>query len=172
MIRIVVFASFLAFAMLPAALAGAEEAEVELTAGVLYVQRANHEWVHGDPVIKSLDDEAQSGSVTYPLIMLEVSYTPGDGGAEFYADSPISEDSSIGFGMRADAGPAVLDLFVFVTIGMELWKDPFVLDQRRQETWATIYGASLGLSELGGTPVALKYGVEVLSVGQDLAGAT
>ncbi len=171
MIRRVLIAGFLAFVMLPAVLAGAGETEVELTAGALYVQRANHEWVHDDPVITSLDDEAEGGSVTYPVIMLEVSYTPGDGGPEFYADSPMSEDGMIGFGVRTDAGPALVDVFVFVTIGKALWEDPFLLDQPRQQTWATEYGAKLGLSGLGGTPVALEYGAEVLSVGEDLAGA-
>ncbi len=151
--------------------AAAGEAEVELTGGMLYVQRANHEWVHGDPVITSLDDEAAGSSISIPVLMVEVSYSPGAGGTEFYADSPMSEDSMVGFGVRADAGPAQVDVFVYATLGMQVWKDPYLVGLPRQETWATEYGASLGLSEVGGLPLAFEYGVEFLTVSQDLAGA-
>ena len=170
------FAGFVAFVALACVVAlpfeaAAAEAEVELTAGVLYVQRTSHEWVHGAPVISSLDDEAEGGSISIPMLMVEVSYSPGAGGTEFYADSPLSEDSSIGFGVRADAGPALVDVFVYATLGMQVWKDPYLVAQPRQETWATEYGASLGLSEVGGLPLAFEYGVEFLTVSQDLAGA-
>ncbi len=151
--------------------AAAGEAEVDLTLGVLYVQRTSNEWVHGAPVITSLDDEAESGSISIPVLMVEVSYSPEAGGPEFYADSPLSEDSSIGFGVRADAGPAQVDLFVYAAVGMQVWKDPYLVNQPRQETWATEYGTSLGLSEIGGLPLVVRYGAEFLTVGQDLAGA-
>ena len=146
------------------------EAEFEMTVGLLYVQRESHEWVHGDRRIESLDEPAESAAILIPVIILEIIYSPEPGGVEYYADSPVSEDGKVGFGMRGQAGPGVLDMFFYGELSKKVWKDPYIVGQDREETWATEFGAVLGWSEIGGTPVEVEYGVELRTVGMDVSG--
>lgn len=154
----------------PGAALAAGEAEFDMTAGLLYVQRSSHEWVHGERRIESLDEPARSAAIMIPVVILEIVYSPEPGGMKYYADSPVSEDGKIGFGMRDEAGPGVLDVFFYGELSKEVWKDPYIVGQDREETWATEFGAVLGWSEIGGTPVEVEYGVELRTVGMDVSG--
>ncbi len=155
-----------------AGVAGAEDsANFELTGGLLNVQRANHEWVHGPARIDSLDESAKSASIIMPVIILEISYSAEPGGVEYYADSPVSEDGKLMFGMRSPTGIGVMDTFFYAELDKEVWQNPFLVGTDRKETRATSYGAELGLSEIGGTHLVIEYGAEFLIVGTDIAGS-
>ena len=121
----------------------------------------------GEEKISSLEDGPGSEDVVLPLIQFEVAYTLGENRTQFYLGNqeadPLSFDLATTLkthlGVRQEIpGIALVDFSLSASsLPLDVWKDPYVVDEKRGDTERTTSGLNITIDEIFGTGFELAW---------------
>jgi hypothetical protein len=116
--------------------------------------------------IDSLNQDANSETTFFPLVLWELGYTLENSTTNFFAGTPkenIVEGTfflEVGIQQKLSGGTILSASWIpeRPVINNEVWKDPFLLGSERQETDQDSQAFKVTAESIGGSPVALRYG--------------
>ncbi len=128
--------------------------------------------------IDSLDQDANSETDFFPILLWEMVYTLDNGATQFYAGTPkenIVEGTfllEIGIRQKLSGGTILTAAWIpkLPILEKEAWKDPFLLGTDRQETDQDSQAFKLEAESIFGSPFNLRYGFGRQEVDDDQAG--
>ncbi|WP_035273778.1 DUF2860 family protein [Desulfogranum japonicum] len=148
-----------------------------LGGGFMIIDSANN--LNPESSNKWLDslDSAPSRQTTFvPVILPEVTWDIGktDGAKVYFKiDPPIDEVGSLALNLGSSyevGNLGIIDTSVFVTPFAEVWEDPFLVGEAREETDLNIYGVTLGLNRIMGSGLRVQLVYMATDVDDDLIG--
>lgn len=162
--------------MSPAALADGSSSsqknyEARLDFGLMYLYSANNLNPQASSrYISSLDDTAKSQTRIMPVPVPSFSYTfeQYDKTKLFFNSRPPIDEAgtlALGFGLSKpveDIGTA--EIALFFTPFVEVWENPYLVDQARQETSTSRYGALFRLKDI----VNSQFGIDMVYLNDDV----
>ncbi len=138
-------------------------------AGVGYVTSTDQLDTDANERLDDLDSNADRFDSVLPLALFDLRYT-------------FASRRQIYFGTRRESGgpPGLalgavlpfndgseLDVSVFGKPFEEVWKDPYLLGERRADTQKTTYGVKLEYGDILGTPAQVSYSVAQVNIDDD-----
>lgn len=150
----------------------------EVTVGTAIISSADNLSPGGSKsTLSSLDQKAKTTTKVLPALLPELSYRFGvDGHSSWYFKMVPASDEAGFFapttGMtHALPGIATLDAGLFYLPLAEVYKNPYLVGERRQETDVLSWGGYLAAEDIAGTPLRLQAAVLTADVDDDqLAG--
>ena len=171
-------AAVLALALPCAALAQGQPPQsgfsAEVTVGVAVVSSADNLSPDGSKsTLTSLDQKATSTTKVLPALLPELSYHFGVDGRSAWYFKMIPATDEAGFfapttGLRhALPGIATLDAGIFYLPMVEVYKNPYLVGERRQESDVLSWGGYLAADDIAGTPLRLQAALLTADVDDD-----
>ena len=143
-----------------------------IQAGAGYVTSTDQLNTDADKGLDGLGANADRFDSMIPLVLFDVRYTFASG-RQIYFGTPIEAGGAPGLSLGAvlpfkDRGK--LDISVFGKPFEDVWKDPYLVGDRRADTDKTTYGTKLALSDILGTPTEASYALAHADVDDDEIG--
>ncbi|MEN8128261.1 MAG: DUF2860 family protein [Planctomycetota bacterium] len=126
--------------------------------------------------IDSLDDTPDSESLAMPMINGELRYTFADTGTQLFAGNALDDwirldlSSAAGVRQRWDDKGIFEGAFLFTAVPTEVWEDPYVVGQKREEADRTSAGGRLGWSRVFNSNVHLSYSYRDIELDDENSG--
>jgi len=141
-------------------------------AGVGYVTSTDQLNTDADKRLDGLGVNADRFDSMIPLILFDLRYTFASG-RQIYFSTPIASGGPPGLSLGAVLpfkDGSKLDVSVFGKPFEDVWKDPYLVGDRRADTDKTTYGAKLAFSDILGTPTEVSYSFANVDVDDDEIG--
>ena len=123
---------------------GAGQSETNMIAGISSIDL-------GDDTVSSLDEDAGSEDIVMPAFQFEVAYTLADSQTQFYLGNQVEDfvNFDVETTLQTHAGlRQMIDGIGLVDISLaassfptDVWKDPYITDEKRQDTERESVGA-------------------------------
>lgn len=132
----------------------------------------------GDDVITSLEDSPDSESSATPVLNFEASYTFAESRTQIFAGNRLEDlvryDLSTLVGIRQELkDKSIVSIaYVFTSFPTEVWEDPYVINQKREETDRTSDGLRLGYDKILGTKFEAEFTWRDVSLDDEKSGQT
>jgi len=140
--------------------------------GAGYVTSTDQLNKNADKRLDGLGTNADRFDRVIPLVLLDLRYSFASG-RQFYFGTPIESGGrpglSLGTVLPVKDG-SKLDVSVFGRPFEKVWKDPYLLGDRREDTARTTYGAKFAFSDILGTPTKVTYSLAHVDVDDDEIG--
>ena len=138
-------------------------------AGVGYVTSTDQLDTDASERLDDLDSNADRFDSVLPLALFDLRYTFASGRQIYFGtrrESGGPPGLALGAVLPFNDG-SELDVSVFGKPFEEVWKDPYLLGERRADTQKTTYGTKLEYSGILGTPAQVSYSVAQVDVDDD-----
>ncbi len=128
--------------------------------------------------IDSLDQEAESETKFFPMILWNMGYTLENGTTQFFAGTPeenIIEGTflvELGIAQKLSDGTVLSAAYIPQIPGLddEVWTDPYLLGSDRTETDRDSQAFRVAAESILGSPFSLKYGFGSQDIDNDQTG--
>ena len=134
----------------------------------------------GQEKISSLDDSPGSEDLALPTINFEVAYTLADSRTQFHLGNHMADyitfdqDTSIETHLGIRQAVAEVGRFgvALVTSPMatDVWKDPYLVGEKRGDTERSSFGLTVGWDEVLGTPLAIDWTAKEIDLDDEDSG--
>jgi hypothetical protein len=134
----------------------------------------------GKERISSLEDGPDSENFTLPVAQFEVTYTLGQNRTQFYLGNQVADALSFDLettlkthlGIRQEVpGVTRLDISLSASsLPLDVWKDPYVVDEKRGDTERTAAGLHFALDEIFDTGFELKWSATEVEIDDERSG--
>ena len=121
----------------------------------------------GDDRISSLDEDAGSEDLVMPIVQFEVAYTLGDSATQFYLGNQVADylnfdlettlETHLGIRQAIPDIGAVDFSLATTPLATDVWKDPYLVDQRRGDTERTSTGVKISWDDILSTPFEFEW---------------
>ncbi len=145
--------------------------EARIDIGLMYLNSANNLNPEASSrYISSLDQSAKSQTTFMPMAVPAFSYTfeQYDNTKLFFSSRPpIDEAGSFALGLgvsKSIENLAETELTIFFTPFVEVWENPYLVNEARQETSTSRYGAVLRLKDMFNS----KFGLDMIYLNDDV----
>ncbi len=141
-------------------------------AGVGYVTSTDQLDTDADERLDDLNANADRFDSVLPLALFNLRYTFASGRQMYFGtrrESGGPPGLALGAVLPFDDG-SELDVSVFGKPFGEVWKDPYLLGERRADTRKNTYGANIEYGDILGTPAKVSYSVANVDVDDDEIG--
>ena len=145
---------------------GAGSSESNMIAGVSSIDL-------GEERISSLEDSPGSEDIVLPVAQFEVTYTLGENRTQFYLGNQEADALSFDLettlkthlGVRQEiSGIARVSFSLSASsLPLDVWKDPYVVDEKRGDTERTSSGLNISIDEIFGTVTDLQVQLKSIS---------
>ncbi len=136
---------------------------LEVTAGTIFIYNSSNLNPGGSTrAISSLESTPKLQLTTLPILFPEVKYRFGDNNQfswYFNTNPPIDEAGNFALSsglIHNLPGLGSFDMSVFFVPFAEAWKNPYLLNESRQETDVTTWGAQFAVNRILGSEFKLK----------------
>jgi hypothetical protein len=129
-----------------------------------------------DKKTNSLDDSPDSQSTGIVLVPFSLQYTFASTRTQLFLGTDLTDlirfDYTQQFGVKQEIGKLGLlqGGILFSGIPAKVWKDPYVVDQNRDETSRTSNGARLAWDRIGGSHLQLQYTYRKIDISSEKSG--
>lgn len=126
--------------------------------------------------IDSLFDEPDSESSFMPLLNGELRYTFADTRTQLFVGNSLEDwlrfdlSSALGVRKQWDETGIFEGAFLFSAIPTEIWEDPYVVGQKREETDRTSTGGRFGWSKIYNSNFHFTYSYRDIDIDDELSG--
>jgi len=143
-----------------------------IQAGVGYVTSTDQLRKGADKRLDGLNANADRFDRAIPLVLVDLRYTFASG-RQLYFSTPIESGGPPGLSLGAVLpikDGSKLDMAAFGKPFEKVWKDPYLVGERREDTDKVTYGAKLAFSDILGTPTKVSYSLAHANVNDDEIG--
>ena len=141
-------------------------------AGVGYITSTDQLKKNADKRLDGLSANADRFDSVIPLVRLDLRYTFASG-RQLYFGTPTGSGGRPGLSLGAVLpvkDGSKLDVSVFRRSFEKVWKDPYLVGDRREDTDKLTNGAKLAFSNILGTPTSVSYSLAYADVDDDEIG--
>lgn len=134
----------------------------------------------GQEKISSLEDSPGSEDFALPVVQFEVAYTLGENRTQFYLGNQKADTLSFDLettlkthlGIRQEISDIARVEFSLSasTLPLDVWKDPYVVDEKRGDTERTASGLNIAIDEIFGTPFELAWSSTEVEIDDERSG--
>lgn len=144
-----------------------------IEAGGIWINTTDQLFVHDkNEKTDNLNDEADSFSITLPLVMFDLRYRFQDSDTQIYFGTPL-KDSGIALTLgltQTFTDKSKLDVSIFSEIMGEVWKNPYIAGVDRDETDVEDVGFAIDYDRILDTGLNLYYRYNLVDVDKDVIG--
>ena len=132
----------------------------------------------GDDRITSLTDSPDSEANATPVLNFEASYTFADTRTQIFAGNRLEDlvryDMATLAGVRQELpGKSIVSIaYVFTSFPTEVWEDPYVINEKREETDRTSDGLRLGYDRILGSKFEAEFTWRDVNLDDEKSGQT
>ncbi len=148
-----------------------------IEAGGIWINTTDQLFVHDkNEKTDNLNDEADSFSITSPLVMFDLRYRFQDSGTQIYLGTPLKDPGiALALGLtQTFIDKSKLDVSIFSGgrsgIRDEVWKNPYIAGVDRDETDVEDVGFAIDYDRILDTGLNLYYRYNLVDVDKDVIG--
>ncbi|MCP4372120.1 MAG: DUF2860 domain-containing protein, partial [Deltaproteobacteria bacterium] len=148
-----------------------------IEAGGIWINTTDQLFVHDkNEKTDNLNDEADSFSITLPLVMFDLRYRFQDSGTQIYLGTPLKDPGiALALGLtQTFIDKSKLDVSIFSGgrsgIRDEVWKNPYIAGVDRDETEVEDVGFAIDYDRILDTGLNLYYRYNLVDVDKDVIG--
>lgn len=152
---------------------GAGTSESNMIAGISSIDL-------GEERISSLEDSPGSEDIVIPMAQFEVTYTLGENRTQFYLGNQEADALSFDLattlkthlGVRQEIpGVARVSFSLSASsLPLDVWEDPYVVDEKRSDTERTTSGLDISIDEIFGTGFELAWSSVEVEIDDERSG--
>lgn len=144
-----------------------------IEAGAIWINTTDQLFVDDkNEKTKNLNDEADSFSITMPLVMFDLRYAFQGSDTKVYLGTPLKESGiALTLGLtQTFIDKSKLDISIFSGIMTEVWKNPYIAGGARDETNVEDVGFTIDYDRILDTGLNLYYRYNLVDVDEDVIG--